>query len=115
MLHRTARLGKTLLVFAARKFKVFVVQFSLSPLTIDVISVKSTVDRAQTLFIVSRDILAIFMERGRLNASLWVPYEATAGLAMLLLRDYGIVTVHFAGVSLGTSALMFKFIPPRKC
>jgi L-seryl-tRNA(Ser) seleniumtransferase len=42
-----------------------------------------------------------------------VPYEATAALAMLLLRDHGILTVHFAAVPPGTSALLFKFVPPE--
>lgn len=42
-----------------------------------------------------------------------VPYEATAALAMLLLRDYGMVTVHFAGVPPGTSALLIKFVRPE--
>jgi L-seryl-tRNA(Ser) seleniumtransferase len=42
-----------------------------------------------------------------------VPYEATAALAMLLLRDHGILTVHFAALPPGTSALLLKFIPPE--
>ena len=41
-----------------------------------------------------------------------VPYEATAALAMVLLRDYGIMTVHFAGVPPGTADLLIKFLPP---
>lgn len=40
-----------------------------------------------------------------------VPYEATAALAMLLLREHGILTVHFAGLPPGTSSLLFKFLP----
>jgi L-seryl-tRNA(Ser) seleniumtransferase len=32
---------------------------------------------------------------------------------MLLLRDYGILTVHFAGLPPGTSALLIKFLPPE--
>jgi L-seryl-tRNA(Ser) seleniumtransferase len=59
------------------------------------------------------DILELAMERARLNAPPCVPYEATAGLAMLLLRDHGILSVHFAGMPPGTSALMVKFIPPE--
>ncbi len=43
-----------------------------------------------------------------------VPYEATAALAMLLLRDHGILTVHFAALPPGTSALLLKFIPPER-
>ena len=42
-----------------------------------------------------------------------VPYEATAALAMLLLRDHGILTVHFAALPPGTSALLLKFLPPE--
>jgi L-seryl-tRNA(Ser) seleniumtransferase len=43
-----------------------------------------------------------------------VPYEATAALAMLLLRDHGILTVHFAALPPGTSALLLKFIVPER-
>ena len=32
---------------------------------------------------------------------------------MLLLRDYGMLTVHFAGMPPGTSALMIKFLTPE--
>jgi L-seryl-tRNA(Ser) seleniumtransferase len=42
-----------------------------------------------------------------------VPYEATAALAMLLLRDHGVLTVHFAALPPGTSDLLFKFLPPE--
>jgi L-seryl-tRNA(Ser) seleniumtransferase len=42
-----------------------------------------------------------------------VPYEATAALAMLLLRDHGVLTVHFAAIPPGTSALLLKFVPPE--
>jgi L-seryl-tRNA(Ser) seleniumtransferase len=42
-----------------------------------------------------------------------VPYEATAALAMLLLRDHGIFTVHFAALPPGTSALLLKFVVPE--
>jgi L-seryl-tRNA(Ser) seleniumtransferase len=42
-----------------------------------------------------------------------VPYEATAALAMLLLRDHGILTVHFAALPPGTSALLVKFVSPE--
>lgn len=39
--------------------------------------------------------------------------ELAAALAMLLLQDHGIVTVHFAGLPPGTSSLLFKFMPPE--
>jgi L-seryl-tRNA(Ser) seleniumtransferase len=42
-----------------------------------------------------------------------VPVEATAALAMLLLRDHGIHTVHFAALPPGTDALLLKFVPPE--
>jgi L-seryl-tRNA(Ser) seleniumtransferase len=59
------------------------------------------------------DILRMAMERAELKRPPCVPYEATAALAMLLLRDYGVLTVHFAGMPPGTSSLMFKFIAPE--
>lgn len=66
-----------------------------------------------TVQLLGEDILELAMERAELARPPVVPYEATAGLAMLLLRDYGILTVHFAGVPPGTSALMIKFVPPE--
>ena len=59
------------------------------------------------------DILELAMERAGLEHQPCVPFEATAALAMLMLRDYGIVSVHFAGVPPGTSALLIKFISPE--
>ena len=47
------------------------------------------------------------------TGSALLPYEATAALAMLLLRDHGILTVHFAASPPGTSALLLKFVPPE--
>ncbi len=32
---------------------------------------------------------------------------------MLLLRDYGMLTVHFAGLPPGTSAMLIKFVSPE--
>ena len=34
-------------------------------------------------------------------------------LAMLLLREHGILTVHFAALPPGTDALLLKFVPPE--
>jgi L-seryl-tRNA(Ser) seleniumtransferase len=59
------------------------------------------------------DILEMALRRAGLQTPSIVPYEASAALAMLLLRDYGIITVHFVGLPPGTSALMFKFIAPE--
>jgi len=53
------------------------------------------------------------MERGRVAVAPVVPIEATAALAMLLLEDYGVLTVRFAGLPPGTSSLLLKFIPPE--
>jgi len=50
---------------------------------------------------------------GTAPAETLVPYEATAALAMLLLREHGILTVHFAALPPGTSALLLKFVPPE--
>ena len=58
------------------------------------------------------DILAEATRRGGRDSSL-APIEATAALAMLLLRDHGVLTVHFAALPPGTSALLLKFIPPE--
>ena len=66
-----------------------------------------------TAQLTAEDILEIAMARSGINEAPCVPYEATAALAMLLLRDYGILTVHFAGIPPGTSALMLKFISPQ--
>ncbi|MGI9386459.1 MAG: hypothetical protein ACR2OX_03425, partial [Methyloligellaceae bacterium] len=57
------------------------------------------------------DILEMAMERAGIKQPPCVPYEATAGLAMLMLRDFGIISVHFAGLPPGTAALLIKFLP----
>ena len=59
----------------------------------------------------AEDILEIAMERAGISKAPIVPYEASAALSMLLLRDYGILTVHFAGLPPGTSSLLIKFLP----
>ena len=59
------------------------------------------------------DILETIMEKAGVSKPPIVPYEATAALAMLLLQDYGVMTVHFAGMPPGTSALLVKFVPPE--
>ena len=59
------------------------------------------------------DILEIAMERAGLKQRPMMPIEASAGLAMLMLRDFGVLTVHFAGLPPGTSAMLIKFIPPE--
>jgi L-seryl-tRNA(Ser) seleniumtransferase len=59
------------------------------------------------------EILAEVADRAAIAEPPLVPYEATAVLAMLLLRDHGILTVHFAALPPGTSALLLKFVPPE--
>jgi len=59
------------------------------------------------------DLLALAMERAGVTTPPIVPIEATASLAMLLLEDYGVITVHFAGMPPGTSSLLVKFVPPE--
>ncbi len=63
--------------------------------------------------LLGEDILEMAMERAGLDTPPVKPIEATAGLAMILLRDYGVLTVHFAGVPPGTSAMLIKFVPPE--
>ena len=59
------------------------------------------------------DILEMAMERGGVAQRTIVPIEATAALAMLLLEDHGIITVHFAGLPPGTSSMLVKFVVPE--
>ncbi|MEE8352589.1 MAG: hypothetical protein V3R37_10425 [Rhodospirillales bacterium] len=59
------------------------------------------------------DTLEIAMERAGLKDRPVMPIEASAALSMLLLRDYGILTVHFAGLPPGTSSLLIKFVVPE--
>ncbi len=51
--------------------------------------------------------------RSQVTKCYLVPYEATAALAMLLLRDHGILSVHFAALPPGTAALLVKFVVPE--
>jgi L-seryl-tRNA(Ser) seleniumtransferase len=66
-----------------------------------------------TVQIAADDILEIAMERGGLHEASVVPYEASAALSMLLLRDHGMLMVHFVGVPPGTADLLIKFVPPE--
>jgi L-seryl-tRNA(Ser) seleniumtransferase len=58
-------------------------------------------------------ILAEAMRRAGFDEPPVAPIEAAAALAMILLRDHGILTVHFAALPPGTSALLVKFVPPE--
>jgi L-seryl-tRNA(Ser) seleniumtransferase len=66
-----------------------------------------------TVQIGADDILEIAMERGGLREPPVVPYEASAALSVLLLRDHGMLMVHFVGVPPGTADLLIKFVPPE--
>lgn len=67
-----------------------------------------------TAQIAADDILEIALERvGLTSPGAVVPYEATACLAMFLLRDYGVLTVHFAGIPPGNGGLLVKFLSPE--
>jgi L-seryl-tRNA(Ser) seleniumtransferase len=63
--------------------------------------------------LLGEDILEVAMERAGITTRPIVPYEAASALAMLLLRDHGIITVQLVGVPPGTSAVMLKFIAPE--
>jgi len=54
------------------------------------------------------------MERAEIEETTLVPIEATGALSMILLRDYGIMTVHFVGIPSGTPDLLLKFMPPEE-
>lgn len=64
-------------------------------------------------FLRGEDTLELCMERSGVRQPPIVPIEATAALAMELLRSYGVHTVHLAAIPPGTSALLIKFIPPE--
>ena len=66
-----------------------------------------------TVQIAADDILDIAMERGGVARAPVVPYEASAALSMLLLRDHNMLMVHFVGVPPGTADLLIKFVPPE--
>lgn len=53
------------------------------------------------------------MERGGLDRPIIVPYEATAALSMLMLKDYDMLMMHFVGVPPGGADLLIKFVPPE--
>jgi len=66
-----------------------------------------------TVQIPADDILEIAMDRGGVAEAPVVPYEASAALSMLLLRDFNMLMVHFVGVPPGTADLLIKFVPPE--
>ncbi len=66
-----------------------------------------------TVQLAADDILEIAMDRGGVAPPPIVPYEASAALSMLLLKDYDMLMVHFVGVPPGTADLLIKFVPPE--
>jgi len=67
-----------------------------------------------TVQIPADDILDVAMERGGLSGPPpVVPYEASAALSMMLLRDHNMLMVHFVGLPPGTADLLIKFVPPE--
>jgi len=80
-------------------------------------AVRALVDRVHETPVIAEllgeDILEMAMERAGITTRPIVPYEAASALAMLLLRDHGIITVQLVGVPPGTSAVMLKFIAPE--
>jgi L-seryl-tRNA(Ser) seleniumtransferase len=66
-----------------------------------------------TVQIPADDILDLAMARGGIAEAPVAPYEASAALSMLLLRDYNMLMVHFVGVPPGTADLLIKFVPPE--
>jgi L-seryl-tRNA(Ser) seleniumtransferase len=66
-----------------------------------------------TVQIPADDLLDIALERGGVERPPIVPYEAAASLAMLLLKNHGMLMVHFVGVPPGTADLLIKFVPPE--
>ena len=66
-----------------------------------------------TAQLLADDILAIALERAGLAQPAIVPYEAMAALAMLLLRDHGVVTIHLAALPPGARGILVKFVPPE--
>lgn len=70
------------------------------------------VENEVTAQLLAEDVLELVIEKAGVVSAPILPYEASAALSMLLLRDHGIITVHFAGLPPGTGALLIKFIPP---
>lgn len=60
------------------------------------------------------DLLEVAMDRAGIDEPPLVPIEATAALSMLMLRDHGVITVHFVGIPSGTPDFLLKFMPPEE-
>lgn len=60
------------------------------------------------------NVLRTAMDRAGVEDPPIVPIEATGALSMLMLRDHGVVTVHFVGIPSGTPDFLLKFMPPEE-
>lgn len=66
------------------------------------------------LKLTGEDILDLAMARAGIDEPTLVPIEATAALSMLMLRDHGVITIHFVGIPSGTPDFLLKFMPPEE-
>lgn len=71
-------------------------------------------ETAVVVSLTGEDVLERAMEEASVDEPPIVPFEATAALSMLMLRDHGVLTVHFAGVPSGTGDFLIKFLPPER-
>lgn len=83
--------------------------------TIESIRGESIHETPTIVKLLGEDILEMALDEAGIdeNDSPIVPFEATAAISMLMLRDYGCMTVHFAGIPSGTGDFLLKFIPPN--
>ena len=75
---------------------------------------ESLEETAVIVSLLGEDILERAVEQAGVEEPPIVPFEATAALSMLMLRDHGVLTVHFAGVPSGTGDFLIKFLPPER-
>lgn len=71
-------------------------------------------ETSSILKLTGEDILDLAMARAGIDEPTLVPIEATAALSMLMLRDHGVITVHFVGIPSGTPDFLLKFMPPEE-
>ena len=87
---------------------------TVTPSVLVGVEVHGLVERAPSPAALPRQLeLTYAMERGGVTKAPIVPFEATAALSMLMLRDYNMLMVHFVGVPPGGADLLIKFVPPE--
>lgn len=69
-------------------------------------------ETSSIVYVTGEEILQLALDRSEVSTTNIVPIEATGAHSMLLLRDYGIITVHFVGIPSGTPDLLLKFLSP---